>query len=126
MPPLATSLIDQSGTKLIRDWIDTLGVASRIDRQSTTDLPEHYNLFPAYPNPFNPTTTIDYELPITNYVEINIFNLLGQKIETLVSQRQPAGKYYVQWNASGYASGIYYYQLRSGNRILTRKMILLR
>ena len=90
-------------------------------------IPRRYRLSQNYPNPFNPKTMINYELPITNYVEINIYNLIGQKIATLVSEKQKAGKYQVEWDASRFASGIYYYQLStSSGFIQTRKMILLK
>jgi len=79
-----------------------------------------------YPNPFNPVTTINYELPITNYVELNIYNLLGQKIETLVSERQPAGKYNVEWRADRIASGLYIYRIKTDHWQAVRKMVLLK
>jgi hypothetical protein len=79
-----------------------------------------------YPNPFNPTTKINYELPSTNYVDLNIYNALGQKVATLVSERQAAGSYQVKWDASGFASGTYYYLLQAGEVQQIRKMILLR
>ena len=79
-----------------------------------------------YPNPFNPVTTINYELPITNYVDLSIYNLLGQKVATLVSKQQTAGRYTAQWDATGFASGVYYYEIKVGNFRDVRKMILLR
>ena len=79
-----------------------------------------------YPNPFNPLTTINYELPITNYVELNVFNLLGQKVATLVDKKQPAGRHQVEWDASKMASGVYYYKLVAGEFSEVRKMILIR
>jgi hypothetical protein len=88
--------------------------------------PRHFFLGQNYPNPFNPRTIINYELPITNYVDLSIYNIIGQKVVTLVSERQPAGSYGVQWDAAGYASGVYYYQLRAGEFQSVKKMILLR
>jgi predicted phosphodiesterase len=78
------------------------------------------------PNPFNSKTIINYELPITNYVNLSIYNILGQKLETLVDGRQPTGKYQVEWDASGFASGIYYYRIEAGEFQDVKKMILLR
>ena len=78
-------------------------------------LPEHFVLYPNYPNPFNPVTTISYtvgahhDVPVL--VDLSIYNLLGQKVATLVSAKHPAGKYEVQWDASGFSSGVYFYQL---------------
>jgi alkaline phosphatase D len=85
-----------------------------------------YQLYQNYPNPFNPRTIINYELPTTNYVELGIYNLLGQKMITLVSEKQRAGKYSVEWDASGMASGIYYYMIKAGEFQDVKKMILIR
>jgi hypothetical protein len=64
-----------------------------------------FRLLQNFPNPFNPTTIINYELPITNYTELNIYNLLGQRVATLVSEKQEAGQHQVEWDASGFSSG---------------------
>jgi len=89
-------------------------------------IPKTYNLSQNYPNPFNPTTTINYELPITNYVDLSIYNLLGQKVVTLINERQKPGSYQVEWDANGFPSGIYYYRLTSGEFVDTKKLVLLR
>jgi YVTN family beta-propeller protein len=89
--------------------------------------PERFVLSQNYPNPFNPITKINYELPFTNYVELNIYNLLGQKLETLVSEIQNAGYHQVEWDASDYTSGIYLYRLRSDNGFVqTKRLVLLK
>ncbi|MGH7598169.1 MAG: ThuA domain-containing protein [bacterium] len=72
-----------------------------------------FSLAQNYPNPFNPTTTISYELPVVSEVELSIYNLHGQKVATLVSERQRAGRYQVEWEASAFAGGIYFCSLRS-------------
>ncbi len=79
-----------------------------------------------YPNPFNPVTTIRYELPITNFVELNIYNILGQKIAVLVSERQRAGQHVIQWDAARFNSGIYFCQMHSGSFSAKQKLILLK
>jgi hypothetical protein len=89
-------------------------------------MPEEFRLAQNYPNPFNPTTTINYELRTTNYVDLSVFNLLGQKVATLVSEKQAAGKHKMQWNASGFASGVYYYRITAGNFTETKKLVLIR
>jgi len=78
-----------------------------------------------YPNPFNPTTAISYQLSALSQVDLSIYNILGQKVATLVSEKQPAGDYKVEWDASGFASGIYLYHLQTDEFSETRKMILL-
>jgi hypothetical protein len=88
--------------------------------------PIEYHLADNFPNPFNPRTIINYELPITNYVYLSIYNNLGQKILTLVDKQQKAGYYQVEWDATNYASGIYYYRLKAGDFHDVKKMILFR
>jgi hypothetical protein len=88
--------------------------------------PNEYKLGQNYPNPFNPKTIINYELPITNYVELSIYNVLGEKVKSLVSQKQQAGMYAIEWDASGYASGIYYYKIDAGDFSEIKKMILVK
>jgi len=89
-------------------------------------LPNDYKLYQNFPNPFNPKTTINYELPTTLIVELTIHNILGQKVKTLVLERQNAGYYQVEWDASGFASGIYFYYLKADEFQDVKKMILLR
>jgi hypothetical protein len=86
----------------------------------------HYSLHQNYPNPFNPVTMINYQLPMTNDVELSIFNVLGQKVATLVSEKQNAGYHQVEWDASRFSSGIYYYKIQAGEFVDVRKMILIR
>ena len=79
-----------------------------------------------YPNPFNPTTTIQYELPQRSAVQIAIYDLLGREVITLVSEIQDAGYQSVQWNASNVPSGMYFYQIRVGDQVQTKKLLLLK
>jgi hypothetical protein len=99
---------------------------SSVVKDEIETIPEKYQLTQNHPNPFNPKTIINYEIPITNDIELNVYNLLGQKVVTLVSEKQPAGQYQVEWDASAYASGIYYYILRSGDFQDVKKMIILK
>jgi hypothetical protein len=100
---------------------------SAIDQDLYASTPSSFTLEQNYPNPFNPKTLINYQLPVTNDVDMSIYNLLGQKVAVLVSEKQPAGLYQVEWDASGFASGIYYYRLHtSSGYIQTKKMIVVR
>jgi sugar lactone lactonase YvrE len=92
----------------------------------TNNIPDIYGLDQNYPNPFNPSTKINYQLPITNEVELSIYNLLGQKVATLVDEEQRAGYHQVEWEASGFASGIYYYKIEAGEFQDVKKMIFLK
>jgi len=89
-------------------------------------VPGKFRLFQNYPNPFNPLTTISYQLPVTNYVNLSIYNLLGQKVVTLVSGKQAAGAHQVEWDARGFASGVYYYLLAAGDFREIKKMVLIK
>ena len=93
--------------------------------------PSDFRLYPNYPNPFNPTTTIEYDLPQTTHVTVNIFNIQGQKIRTLFSGKQNAGKHLLHWDGltdSGElpSSGIYFYQIKSSAWTDSRKMLMIR
>jgi hypothetical protein len=95
-----------------------------------SDFPEgilrEYALKQNYPNPFNPSTTIEFILPESEQVELSIFNTSGQKISTLIDQKLNAGSHSVQWNAENYASGVYFYSIRTKNFTQTKKLMFLR
>jgi hypothetical protein len=91
-----------------------------------TRKPENYKLFPNYPNPFNPKTIVKYELPNTNDVEVNIYNLRGQKVVNLISEKQNAGYHQVEWDAREHSSGIYFLILEAGNYRASQKMLLVK
>jgi hypothetical protein len=99
---------------------------SAINTDQLLGIPKEYNLSQNFPNPFNPKTIINYELPITNFVELTIYNLLGQKVITLINEHQNAGYHQIEWEASDFASGIYYYKINAGDFQDVKKMILLR
>ena len=86
--------------------------------------PKQFALHQNYPNPFNPTTAISYQLKALSNVELSIYNILGQKVATLVDRRQEAGEYEVEWDASGFASGVYIYRLITDKEyIQARKLV---
>jgi subtilisin family serine protease len=94
-------------------------------------LPELFQLHGNYPNPFNPATTISYDIPVASEVQLAVYNVLGQHIKTLVEKHQQPGRYQVVWdsrddNGESVASGIYFYYLKAGEFNESRKMILLK
>ncbi len=89
-------------------------------------IPDEFLLSNNYPNPFNPTTTIHYEIPAYSLVSIKVYDDLGKEVKTLVNQYQSKGSYDISFNAGSLASGVYFYQLKSGNFIITKKMMLLK
>jgi C1A family cysteine protease len=78
-------------------------------------LPAIWSLSQNYPNPFNPTTAISYQLPALSQVDVSVYNLLGQKVATLVSEKQAAGSYSVVWDATGFSAGVYFCRLVAGD-----------
>ena len=102
-----------------------------IERQTDIEtdeagLPARFALSQNFPNPFNASTIIQYNLPSASDVNINIYDILGRKVETLVSGKQPAGYHQVVWDASDRSSGMYFYKIRAGNYSEARKMVLLK
>jgi hypothetical protein len=89
-------------------------------------LPVEFELLQNYPNPFNPLTTIRFNLPEQAHVNIAIYDILGRRVETLVDGDRTAGYHQVTWNASGFASGIYFYRISAGDFNQSHKMIMLK
>jgi len=89
-------------------------------------LPTECVLLQNYPNPFNPLTIVDYRLSIRGKVRLSVFDLLGREVAVLRDEEMPAGRYSVEWNASGISSGVYLYRLQAGGVVQTRRMVLLR
>ncbi len=101
------------------------------DEFAQSPLPSECTLYPNFPNPFNPNTTIAFGLPKSTFVQLDIFNSVGQHIKTLVSSMRPAGIYSEDWNGcddrgNRVGSGIYFYRLKVEGTVETRKMILLK
>jgi hypothetical protein len=89
-------------------------------------VPTAYALGQAYPNPFNPTTTINYALPVGGQVQITVMNQLGQAVKTLFEGTRDAGYHQVTFDATGMASGVYFYHIQSGTFVATKKVVLIR
>jgi hypothetical protein len=106
-------------------WYDTTSIIIGI-RKISTDLPSVYELKQNYPNPFNPNTTIEFALPRTGWVTLKVFNVLGQQVTTLVSEKLNYGVYKYEWQANNLPSGIYYCRLQAGEYEQVQQMILLK
>jgi photosystem II stability/assembly factor-like uncharacterized protein len=113
-----------AGTNGYSMYKTTTSTITSVEEDRNT--PKTFNLAQNYPNPFNPITKISYAIPQNSFVELKVFNLLGQEITTLVNQEKPAGYYEVDFNASNLPTGVYIYKLQAGSFIETRKMILLK
>jgi hypothetical protein len=88
--------------------------------------PLKFNLLQNYPNPFNPSTTIEFTLPKSEFVELKIYNIIGKEVANLVSVQLNVGNHSYTWDATGFASGVYYYRIKAGNLVETCKMIYLK
>lgn len=114
-----------TGTKL---WLDEIKIFNPdiTSVEENYELPSKYYLAQNYPNPFNPETTIKYSLPIGGFVNISVYDLLGREVAKLINEEMSAGSYQIKFNAGNLSSGIYFYVLRAGDFISTRKMMLVK
>ena len=89
-------------------------------------IPNKFSLYQNYPNPFNPSTRITYQIKNDNFVYLKIFDITGKEVESLVNEKQVSGTYNVDWDASNYPSGIYFYRIITGDFKETKRMILIK
>lgn len=109
----------------------TLGVDQRITGIGDDMVPTKFELYPNRPNPFNPTTTIGYTVPVQGKVSLKIYDVSGRYVTTLVDDARGVGRYSATWNGVNstgdpVGSGVYFYRLNVGNEMLTKKMVLLK
>ncbi|UCH64955.1 MAG: T9SS type A sorting domain-containing protein, partial [Ignavibacterium sp.] len=102
--------------------VSTTGIEDEIEGTVTS-----YKLYDAYPNPFNPTTSIKYELGSSQFVSLKVYDVLGNEIATLVNEEKATGIYEVRFNVSNdLTSGVYFYRLEAGSYSETKKMLLMK
>lgn len=97
-----------------------------LDVDDENQLPQNYSLSNNYPNPFNPSTKIEFRIVEPGLVAIKVYDVLGNEVANLVNEEKPAGSYKISFNASNLPSGVYYYKLTSGSFVETKKMVLLK
>ncbi|MCW8812430.1 MAG: T9SS type A sorting domain-containing protein, partial [Chlorobium sp.] len=110
------------------------GVTFIEDENNNFSQPVDYLLEQNYPNPFNPSTKIKYTVPIviasvakqSQLINLKVYDILGREVAVLVNEQKPAGTYEVEFDGKGLPSGIYFYQLRAGNFVETKKMVLMK
>jgi hypothetical protein len=93
---------------------------------SSEGIVRDYDLSQNYPNPFNPSTIINYQIPQDGFVTLKIYDILGKEVKTLVNEQKTIGRYEVKFDASDLASGIYIYQLKVNEFVLSKKMLLVK
>ena len=107
--------------------LEISGITTAIQKNPVgSQLPSSIKLYPNYPNPFNPTTTIHYALPASGNVRLTVYNILGRQVAQLVDRRQAAGNHEIRFNASQLSSGVYFYRLRVNSIVRTGKMMLIK
>jgi hypothetical protein len=94
--------------------------------EASTQMPYVFDLSPNYPNPFNPSTTINYSLAKEGLATLKVYNLLGQEVATLVNTVKQAGNYSIQWNASSFSTGVYFYRLTQNDNVKVQKLVLMK
>ncbi len=97
-----------------------------VDVNGNPEIPVDYSLSQNYPNPFNPSTKITYSVASLSNVILKVYDILGREVVTLVNEEKPAGRYEVSFNASSLASGVYFYQIKAGDFVQTKKLMLLK
>jgi hypothetical protein len=95
-------------------------------KQISSEIPSEFKLYQNYPNPFNPSTNIKYQITNNKLTTIKVFDILGKEIETLVNEKQSPGIYEVTFDGNNLPSGIYYYTIRSGDFMDTKKMVMVK
>lgn len=127
--PLCRIKISDVSNALTQDESDaafTIAPTVGVEESENNNVPTEYMLYQNHPNPFNPTTTISYQIPNPGHVILKVYNLLGEHITTLVDEEKAIGKYNVYFNSSNLSSGVYFYLLQSRDFIQFKKMILIK
>lgn len=107
-------------------WYQSNDFITSLEQIQSELLPKEFRLGQNYPNPFNPITTISYNLPKTSDARIEIFNILGQRVATLINERKTAGYHTVDFDGTRFSSGVYLYQIQAGEYIAVKKMVLMK
>lgn len=127
-PPNLESIFKQAREKKTGPrFTITVSPSQAVNNEPVIDLPTEVELGQNYPNPFNPSTTISYGVPNTGKVTLEVFDILGRKVATLLNgENKTAGRYTLNFNASNLASGMYIYRLRAGNVVMIKKLTLIK
>jgi len=115
----------QYDPKRMKEIITNLMNPINVEEENVA-IPFFHQLDQNYPNPFNPETTINFSISVEGKTSLIVYNLRGEEVIRLVDDEMPAGTHSVTWNASNFASGIYFYRLQVGDFVQTKKMVLLK
>jgi Secretion system C-terminal sorting domain len=120
------SILIHNNSKNIPILIITSFAEIIVDVKNVRNIPVGYSLSQNFPNPFNPTTAISYQLPSFSHVMIKVYDVLGREVTALVNENKPAGNYSVKFDGNKLVSGIYFYRMESGSFSQTKKLLLLK
>lgn len=114
------------GIRIATNWgLAVTGTATGVEENKSI-LPTKFELSQNYPNPFNPSTTIKYQVPQNSFVNVSVFDILGNQVKTLVNEEKAAGSYDLKFDASNIPSGVYFYKIQTSSFTQTKKMILMK
>jgi hypothetical protein len=117
---------DINASEIMWDFFKNYELSEPTSVNDDIKIPSTFTLFQNYPNPFNPCTKISWQSPASNRQTIKVYDVLGNEVAVLVNEIKPAGYYEVEFDGSKLTSGVYFYQLKVGNFVEMKKMILLR
>ena len=120
---ISTDFIYDIPNQSIPAWSD---LSTQIIEKIDTSIPEKFTMAPAYPNPFNPVTRIEYSIPTSSMVEITIYDLIGRELVQLVNENKDAGFYHVDWDASLISSGVYFVNMKTNKNSFSQKIVLIK
>ena len=120
---ISTGILYDLPNHSIPAWSD---LSTHLIETIDTSIPEKFNMAPAYPNPFNPLTHIEYSIPTSSMVEIAIYDLVGRKLEELVDENKDPGYYHVEWDASFVSSGVYFVRMKTNENSFSQKIVLIK
>ena len=124
--PIIGNTSNTLNTSNIGFWYQYAKTITDVEDRWMFEIPKQFELHQNYPNPFNPTTVIRYGIPKESTVKLVVYNILGEMVKTLIENKQKAGSYEVNFNASNLATGIYIYRIQAGDFVETKKMVLMK
>ncbi len=127
LTPVLTGTVKSSRVQMYLAGSETgIPKPANVKAEQIKATPSTYTLHPVYPNPFNPTTTINFELPVATHVKIIVYSASGEKVRELVNAPMSAGSHFIQFDGSNLATGLYFCEMKAGNFQQVQKMLLVK